>query len=104
MSGGSFNYVCYSIDSADIFEKICDLKNMEDFLREHQKHDAADEVMKFRLDIETHLRIVKAQGSRLQNILHAAEWWSSNDCGEDTFDKEWNNFLEIKQAKIKRKK
>lgn len=87
MSGGSFNYVCFKMESEEIFSALPDLRNMEEYLRARQKHDAADEVLKFILALETARRRLDVMSKRIQDILYAAEWWASGDWNEDGLDK-----------------
>lgn len=87
MSGGSFDYVGFKIQERDFFNALYDLKRIERWLREQTKHDAADEILKLILEIETAERRLKVIGDRIYEILHSAEWWCSCDIGEDTFDK-----------------
>ena len=87
MSGGSFNYVAFKVRDDNPFEALNDLKNMEQWLREKGKHDAADEILKLILAIETAERRINVMANRIYNILHGAEWWGSSDWGEDQFDK-----------------
>lgn len=86
MSGGSFNYVCFKMESEEIFSALPDLRNMEEYLRARRKHGAADEILKFILAIETARRRLDVQGKRIHDILYAAEWWASGDWGEEGLD------------------
>ncbi len=86
MSGGSFNYVAFKVQDDNPFEATHDLKAMEQWLREKGKHDAADEILKLILMIETAERRISVMVKRIYPILHGAEWWGSSDWGEDQFD------------------
>ncbi len=87
MSGGSFNYVAFKVQDDNPFEALHDLKAMEQWLREKGKHDAADEILKLILMIETAERRINVMVKRIYDILHGAEWWGSSDWGEEQFDK-----------------
>ena len=93
MSGGSFDYVCFAVDSGEIFSRIGDLYLVEEYLRENEKHDAADEVLIYIKDLQTHERRFLALGRRMYDILYAAEWWASGDWNEEGFDEEWQEFI-----------
>lgn len=86
MSGGSFNYVCFKVETEEIFAALPDLREMESYLRGRGKHDAADEILKFILNIETARRRLDVQGRRLQDLLQSVEWWVSGDWSEEDVD------------------
>ena len=94
MSGGSFDYLYLDLEDT---EKILDtpqrLREMEEYLRERKKHEIADEILRFRLDVETHVRRLMIMGRRLRHVVHAVEWWASSDWGEDQVDSVWHRFL-----------
>jgi hypothetical protein len=94
MSGGSFEYLCFDVEDTDkILSTPERLRKMEAYLRARGKHDIADEVLCFCLNIETHMRQLLAMGNRMTDILLAVEWWASCDWGEDQVDKAWHKFL-----------
>jgi hypothetical protein len=93
MSGGSFDYVCFAVDSGEIFSRIGDLYRIEEYLRENEKHDAADEVLIYIKDLQTIERRFLALGRRMYDILQATEWWASCDWNEEGFDRTWKEFV-----------
>ncbi len=99
MSGGSFEYVCDDVTDERILNASPKLKAVEEYLRMYGKHDIADEVLRFRLDVETHQRILMAMGARIAPLLKAAEWWASGDWGEDDTDSTWQEFLQGNRAR-----
>lgn len=88
MSGGSFNYLCYKVDSEDIPED--EVKRMAEWLREKNAIEAAVATER----VLFHLRQARAVAQELEGIWHAAEWWRSGDYGEDQFKEaveEWES-------------
>lgn len=96
MSGGAFDYVYHDVEDERIFTTAERLEAVEKFLRDEGKHDVADEVLRFRLNVETHQRILMAMGRRIAPLLEAAEWWASGDYSEGHMDTRWQEFLEGK--------
>ena len=92
MSGGAFDYF-YLSDSSDVFENLDALEKMIDFLRSHNKDDAAEEVERLHLDLRMFQRMIDNRLKRLQEVLREAEWWASGDSNEEYFDEVWNEFL-----------
>lgn len=87
MSGGTFNYVCFSAESAsEIFSKLDDLKALEQYCRELNNHDAADEILPYIEWLETIQRRVAVKGKRLANLLRAVEWVASGDSSPGAID------------------
>ena len=93
MSGGSFDYFCFKDEAGEMIQCVGRVEDLANFLRENGKHDAADEVEKFVLDIKMFKRMMELRHKRLEPIFHAAEWWSSGDMGETEFDEVWQKFL-----------
>ncbi len=79
MSGGSFNYACFKVEDSEIFSALSDVRDIENYLRAFQKHDAADEVLFFIKEVETHQRRLAVIGKRISELLRAAEWVASGD-------------------------
>lgn len=94
MSGGSFDYLYLDLEDP---EKILGtphcLREMEEYLRGRGKHEIADEILRFRLDVEAHARRLMTMGGRLKDVVKAVEWWASGDWGEDQVDNVWHRFL-----------
>jgi hypothetical protein len=86
MSGGSFNYALYKADSTEIFQGLEDYKAIEQFLRDNGKQEAANEVQKFILTLETAFNRLMVHGEYVKPLLRAAEWWASGDSGADGVD------------------
>ena len=98
MSGGSFNYVYFKCtDSTGAFGLMAmsDLYAMEQFLRQDQKHDAADEVQKYILFLETTQRRLETYGKWMEPLLHNVEWYASSDWGPEAVDKAMDKLREI---------
>lgn len=93
MSGGSFNYACFKVQSSDVFEGVDDFKAIERWLRENNRHLAADEVYKFILEVETARHRLDVIGARIAGILQAAEWTQSGDAGVEYVDAEYDKLV-----------
>jgi hypothetical protein len=80
MSGGSFNYAYLDAESASsIFSKLDEIRGIEDYLRGVGKHEAANEVLLYIREMETHQRRIETIGKRIAGILEATEWVASGD-------------------------
>lgn len=91
MSGGSFNYVCFSSeDATEIFGKMDDVRGIEEWLRANERHDAADEILLYIKEMETHRRRIEAIGKRLSGLMQSVEWTASSDTGIESVDLEWS--------------
>ena len=95
MSGGSFQYLCYKEEADEIIRFKNEIKNMANYMREDGKLDASDEMEKLYLDVEMFARMIELRAKRLSDVMHAYEWWSSGDIGEEEFDEAWKTFLEV---------
>ena len=88
MSGGSFDYVYQYVTYADeAFRRLHLIRDIEQWLRAHDRQDAADEVLTYLKEMETHQRRVEVAGNRLAGLLKAAEWVASADSGIEDVDK-----------------
>jgi len=100
MSGGSFEYVCYKVqDTEHLLTEYCqeNVRKAEEYCRACGRHDVADELLKYRLDVETHRRILLAMGDRISDLLYAVEWAASGDFSDDGIDKAWDRFLGVEK-------
>lgn len=79
MSGGSFNYVYSKVDDNHVFDAVSDLRDLENYLRRIDQHDAADEVLFYLAELETHQRRLMVLGRRIAPLLKATEWVCSSD-------------------------
>lgn len=87
MSGGSFNYAYEKVDDPhEVLQGIADYRAIEAWLRDEQKHDAADEVLKFILACETAQRRLMVMGKRIQWLMRSAEWTASSDTTIEAVD------------------
>lgn len=66
---------------------------MEQYLREIEKHDAADELLLYIKELETHRRRINKIGERIEPLVHAAEWTASGDTDESAIDKAYRNLM-----------
>jgi hypothetical protein len=57
------------------------VRGIEEFLRRVGGHEAADEVLQFIKEVETHQRRLEVIGTRIAPLLKAAEWYASGDSG-----------------------
>lgn len=95
MSGGSFNYACFKVEDSEIFRALADVRDIESYLRAHGRHDAADEVLRFLNEAETHQRRLAVIGQRIAPLLQAAEWTCSGDSGLEYIDQEYFKLMGI---------
>ena len=93
MSGGSFGYAYQLFESFE-FDNLIQIKSVEAFLREEGKIDAADEVHRMIVTMESMAQSINHLGTQMSPVLHAAEWWASNDYAEDQFDEQWELYKE----------
>lgn len=96
MSGGSFNYACFKVEDSEIFQAMNDVRDIENYLRKYGKHDAADEILRFINEVETHQRRLAVMGERIAPLLKATEWWVSGDRSESSVDQEYFNLMGMK--------
>ena len=86
MSGGSFNYL-FTKDIFDIAAGVGEewdwmLKELDDLCPE-----ASQDMRKIKLSTEEFVKKNEPAWSKLQDLLHAVEYWRSNDYGKDQVDK-----------------
>jgi hypothetical protein len=94
MSGGSHNYAYIKATSeSEILAGFDDYRTIEASLRRHGQHDAADEVLKFCLEIETAQRRLLVMGRRIAPILFATEWVDSGDWSPDAIKDAWEKLI-----------
>lgn len=83
MSGGSYDYICYS-DSEDLVNKQEQIQRMADRLAElGYAPDAAKETENLLLTIRAFHNRLTTMHDRLADIFKAVEWWDSCDSGEE---------------------
>ena len=85
MSGGSFNYLCWKDPHTDSWEISEQLGYMESSMRAGGYHDIADELFKYKLELDSALHRLEIMHKRLEGVMHAYEWWQSCDYGEGQF-------------------
>lgn len=96
MSGGSFNYVYIDAENAaSIFSKMDEVSGMEAWLRSMDKHDAADEMLLYLREMETHRRRIEAIGKRISPLMQAVEWTASGDSSIAEVDKAYWGLMGI---------
>lgn len=101
MSGGSFNYACYKVDDDEIFRAMADVRDIESYLRTIGKHDAADEVLVFIKEVETHQRRLAVIGNRISPLLKATEWERSGDWGVEPIDNAYYDLMGMNKEQSK---
>lgn len=80
MSGGSYNYLCYQLDSHGHLD-LGDLESMRDRLRELAPDSLATEATARLYDT---LNLAAGASPRgLAEVWRAVEWHDSGDCGAD---------------------
>lgn len=80
MSGGFFNYAYLTVtDNVDMFSKLGEVRDIENWLRTCDMQDEADEVLLYIKEMETHQRRLMVIGQRIAGLLEAVEWQASGD-------------------------
>lgn len=83
MSGGSYNYLCYS-DFEQLIERQGDLEAMSARLAGlGWAEDAARETEELIVLLRQWKVRAETRVERLKDVWHAVEWWDSSDYGED---------------------
>lgn len=95
MSGGSFDYAYFKVTDSQVFNALNDVRAIESYLRSREKHDAADEVLRFLNEVETHQRRLAVIGERIAPLLKAVEWTASGDSGMDYVNTEYFKLMGI---------
>lgn len=94
MSGGRFDHLWYKVtDDEKIFATFDNLRDCEEFLRSYGQQFAADEILRYRLELETRYHQLLVMGERLEPLLYAAEWWASGDWSKDQFEQAWKEYM-----------
>lgn len=84
MSGGSYNYLCNSLDLDDLLRDQRDLERMAERLeRLGWANDAAKETRHLIADINAAQVRAEVAIERLRDVWKAVEWWDSADSDED---------------------
>lgn len=100
MSGGSFNYACFKVEDNQVFDAISDIRAIENYLRRIDQHDAADEVLLYLAELETHQRRLAVLGRRIAPLLQAAEWVCSSDWSLNTINDEYRKLMGLESKNI----
>jgi hypothetical protein len=91
MSGGSFNYLCYS-EPNELINKIDDLTELEDELIRHNYTDIAKDVRRLIEYVLSAQNRISVLHENLRDVFHAVEWYVSADIGEDSLIKELEKY------------
>jgi hypothetical protein len=83
MSGGSFNYLCYT-ETTDLFHKIDDMEDMEQFLIKKGYTDIAKDVRRLIEYCKTAEIRISVLFEQLEKVFHDIEWQTSGDIGDDS--------------------
>ena len=95
MRGGSFIYLYMDAESVSVFNKLIEVYNIESYLRQIGKQEAANEVLIYIRELETHQRRIETIGKRISGVLQATEWCASSDWGPEEIDKEYWKLMGI---------
>lgn len=96
MSGGSFNYLCYNDDFANIVDSIEDIESMVDYLRRYGYPDIATDCQRLVEYIKSAKIRVETLFEILKPVFKAVEWYASCDIGEDTLIKALEKYRHLK--------
>lgn len=93
MSGGSYDYLCYSEFPEFISEnRINDMEQIEKRLIEKGYPDIAKDVrrlIEYSLSAKNRLGVLF---DKLSPVFHAVEWYDSGDISEDTLSEELEKY------------
>lgn len=107
MSGGSFNYLyCKDIDQLfEDIDAIDDMEYMAIWLANVGKYHASNVTFEYLAQLKTLKELIETQLNELDQelekirpVMKAAEWWYSNDWGEDDFNQAWQNYINGENA------
>lgn len=83
MSGGSYDYLCFTKDLCALCQRMEDLEHMHERLAALPwARAAADETARLIAAIRV-LESNYSARSALRDVWHAIEWWDSGDWAED---------------------
>ena len=91
MSGGSFNYLCFT-ETTDLFHKIDDMEDMEQYLIKREYTDIAKDVrrlIEYCKSAEVRMSVLFEQ---LEKVFHDIEWHTSGDISYDDLIKTLENY------------
>lgn len=83
MSGGSFNYLCYT-EIPDLINKTADMEDMEEYLIKMGYTDIAKDVRRLIEYCKSAEIRMSVLFENLQGVFRAIEWKVSGDIGEDS--------------------
>lgn len=90
MSGGSYNYLCYRLNSLFDTSVLDDLKDMVTTLEEDYPNTKAA------IDARTLLNVMNESDdleiTNLKKVFRQVEWHSSGDISKETLDEEIANY------------
>lgn len=84
MSGGSYNYLCWAADNAELESRRSDITAMAERLEKSEYRKAARATR----DVLRLLDAAERAAHALGDVWHAVEWADSGDCGEDAVAEE----------------
>lgn len=91
-----FDWLCFKEPGEMLLDKnITALGEMESWLRAQGKHDAADELYAYKVDLEAQARRLGIKHQRLEKLMLEAEQWYTGDHGEDAFEDAWSEMIGV---------
>lgn len=90
MSGGFYDYIYYKdISNIDLSE----LARIEEDMRAEGYRDVANEVFRYKLELETAKNRLDIMRQRLEGVLRGWEWYKSGDTNKKQFEEIMNKFF-----------
>ena len=83
MSGGSFNYLCFS-EMPEIMRRTDEFEQMEQILIEKGYEDIAKDVRRLIEYCKSAEVRIGALFEQLNSVLHDVEWYESGDIGDES--------------------
>ena len=92
MSGGSFNYLCYTHEAEEIMGRVDELEGMREYLIKYGYEDIAKDTQRLIEYIKSSKIVIETLNDMLSDVFHAVEWYESGDYGKDTMEKEFEKY------------
>lgn len=92
MSGGSFNYLCYTHEADEIMGRVDELDEMREYLIKYGYEDIAKDTQRLIEYIKSSRIVIETLADMLSDVFHAVEWRVSGDYGEDRMIEELEKY------------
>ena len=83
MSGGSYNYLCYT-SMPEILGRLEDMERMENYLLKEGYTDIAKDIRRLMEYCRTAENRINVLVEQLEDVFHDIEWYHSGDISKDS--------------------